>query len=197
MKRIIAIAILLGSLNALSQQDPAPIAGKGRLTIEPGVGISPMPVMDVSLSNIIHLDLGSSWHAVSYSAIRENNLFLRNFNHIRTTNNISVMQSLGMGSSLHTRRATHSLSLMAGLRYDTYHESMVNPEFEQVNVTISSWSPDFGVLYHAKLGRGKYFLSYRVYLPLNPYPFKTTDPTALDGNLGDVSLEAGLGIRLN
>jgi hypothetical protein len=35
-----------------------------------------------------------------------------------------------------------------------------------------------------------------MYLPLYPYPFKTKDVFSLDGNMANISLEFGVGIRL-
>ena len=53
-----------------------------------------------------------------------------------------------------------------------------------------------GVMYNLKLGQKKYFFSYRMYIPLSPYPLKTIDINAVDGNLANISLEMGVGIRL-
>ncbi len=45
-------------------------------------------------------------------------------------------------------------------------------------------------------GKKKYFSSYRMYIPLNPYPLKSTDILAIDGNLANMTLEFGVGTRL-
>jgi len=57
-------------------------------------------------------------------------------------------------------------------------------------------SPDVGLLYDLKVGKKKYFFSYRMFIPLYPYPFKTTDINALDANMANLTIEFGLGIRL-
>ncbi len=169
---------------------------KYQITIEPGIGLSPMPIMDMNLSNVIQVKIVSRFSLVSYTSIKENSLFRRNFNYIRTTNNHSLTQNLGIGTSLYTRRSIHTLSLLAGIRYDTYHESLENPKFEKVDVTVKSLSPDIGMMYNLKLGQKKVFFSYRMYIPLNPYPLRTFDINAIDGNLSNISFEMGLGIRL-
>jgi hypothetical protein len=51
-------------------------------------------------------------------------------------------------------------------------------------------------MYNLKIGKQKYFFSYRMYIPLYPYPFKTYDFTAIDATLAGISLEFGVGVRL-
>lgn len=195
----IFIAILFfGTLNSFAQTDSLTSNNKAnyKITIEPGIGISPMPIMDMTISNVIQIRLTKRFSAISYTSLKENNLFLRNFNYIKTIDNYTITQKLGIGLSFYTKRSIHTLSLIAGIKYDTYHEILDNPKFEKVEVTIESCSPDFGIMYGIKLGRKKYFFSYRMYIPLFPYPIETTDITAVDANLANVSLEFGVGIRL-
>lgn len=196
----IYIAILFGgTINSFAQTDSLSSVKKAKykITVEPGIGISPMPIMDITLSNIVQVKITKRLSAISYTSFNENNLFLRNFNYINTTNNHTITEKLGIGSSFYSKRSIHTLSILAGIKYDTYHESLDNPKFEKVDVTIKSWSPDLGIMYNLKVGRKKYFFSYRMYIPLSPYPLITCDFTANDGNLANVSLEIGLGIRLN
>lgn len=195
----IYIAILfLGTLNSFAQTDSLASVKKAKykITVEPGIGISPMPIMDMTLSNVVQIRITKRLSAISYTSLKENNLFFRNFNYIKSTNNHTLTKELGIGSSFYTKRSIHTLSLLGGIKYDTYHETLDNPKFEKVDVTIKSWSPEAGMMYNLKLGKKKYFFSYRMYIPLFPYPVKTIDNTAVDGNLANVSLEFGLGIRL-
>jgi hypothetical protein len=85
---------------------------------------------------------------------------------------------------------------MAGIKYGAYKETLENPDFETVSASVSSVSPDVGLMYNLKLGKKKYFFSYRMYIPLYPYPFKTSDVNAIDANMANISMEFGLGIRL-
>jgi hypothetical protein len=178
-----------------SQKDS--LSNKRKVSIEPGIGISPMPIVDISLTNVVQWGLTKGLDVISYTSWKENNLFLRNFNYIKGTNNHSLSQKFGVGTSLNTKRSIHTVSILAGLKYTTYTETMNNPKFEKVKVKINSWSPDAGILYNLKLGKKKYFFSYRMYVPLAPYPLISRDISSIDGNLANVSLEAGLGIRLN
>ena len=195
----IFIAILFSGTLSSSAQDSSLPAGKKatyKITVEPGIGISPMPIMDMALSNIVQVRLTGRLSAISYTSIRENNLFLRNFNYIKSTNNYTLTQKLGVGSSFYTKRNIHTLSLLAGITYDTYHETLDNPRFERVDVQVESWRPDMGIMYKLTLGGKKYFFSYRMYIPLFPYPVKTADSTGIEGNMANVSFEIGLGIRI-
>jgi hypothetical protein len=187
------IAICLVSTHPLVA---SPIDGKKSLSIEPGIGISPMPIMDMTFSNIVQYDFTKRLSIISYSSLKENNLFLRNFNYIRSADNHTLSQKIGIGASLFTERSQHTFSFLGGVNYDTYHEFLENPDFEKVDVRIQSWSPDFGFMYNLKLGQKKCFFSFRMYLPLAPYPLLTRDVNAIDSNIGNISIEAGIGFRL-
>lgn len=192
-------ALFLGALIFFSQHELSAQTEENKFTVsvEPGIGISPMPIMDMTLSNIIQVGINKRLSVISYTSIRENNLFLRNFNYIKSTDNHTLTQKLGIGWSVYTKRSNHTFSLLGGIKYDTYHESLNNPKFEKVDVQINALSPDVGLMYNLKFGQKKYFFSYRMYIPLTPYPFKTRDFNAFDGNVNNVSLEFGIGFRLN
>jgi hypothetical protein len=85
---------------------------------------------------------------------------------------------------------------MAGIRYDAYKETLENPDIEKVSASVSSVSPDVGLLYNLKIGKKKYFFSYRMYIPLYPYPLISSYIWSLNDNMVNFSLEFGLGIRL-
>lgn len=168
-----------------------------KLTIEPGIGIKPAPQADLLLSNVVQWNIKKRLSITSHSAISFNSPFERNFNYIQTNYNYSLMQRFGIGTSLYTRKSSHTFSLMGGIKYDAYKETLNNPEFEKVTVALNSSSPDFGLMYNLKIGQKKFFFSYRMYIPLYPYPVKGMDFQSIDGNLANISVELGLGIRLN
>ncbi len=170
---------------------------KNKFTIEPGIGISPMPIVDMSLTNIVQWGIAKRFSVISYTSLKENNLFKRNFNYIKGTNNHTISQSFGVGTTFCSKHADHTFSMLAGIKYTTYTETMSNPQFEKVQVSISEWNPDAGLMYNLKLGRKRFFFSYRMYIPLAPYPMLSRDFSSVDGNIANISLEAGLGIRLN
>ena len=167
-----------------------------QLTIEPGIGIKPYPISDVLISNVLQWNFNRKFSAISYTYYSYNTAFLRSFNYINTDYSYSLSQKFGVGISLYTKHSSHTFSLMAGIKYDAFKETLNNPAFDKVSATILSTSPDLGILYNLKIGKKKYFFSYRMYLPLYPYPFKTGDVNSADENMANISLEFGLGIRL-
>lgn len=174
-----------------SEKFPAP-----KFTIEPGIGINPAPMPDIVLSNLMQWNIKKRLSIVSHTSLNFNGPLKRNFNYITTNYNYSIIQKLGIGTSVYTKRSSHTFSLLAGIRYDGYKETMNNPEFEKVIVKINSLNPDFGLMYNVKVGQKKVFFSYRMYVPLYPYPVKGLDFSSIDGNLANVSLEFGVGFRM-
>jgi hypothetical protein len=167
-----------------------------KLTIEPGIGITLYPMPGLLVSNLLQWNINKRLNIVSYTSYSYNNAFLRDFNFIETNYDYSLGQKFGIGTSRYTKHSSHTLSLMGGIKYDTFKETLNNPEFEKVTVLVKSVSPDVGLMYNLKIGTKKYFFSYRMYIPLYPYPFKSSDINSIDGNLANVSMEFGFGIRL-
>ena len=203
MKRINYISIFFLLLNitaATAQNIPAQTAKSGyhipTLTIEPAIGLNPYSMSNALVSNVAQWNIEKRLSIVSYTMYAYNNAMSRDFNHIRTEYNNSLSQKFGIGTSLYGKRSSHTFSMMAGVKYDTFKETLYNPEFDQVSVSVKSVSPDVGLMYNWKLGRNKYFFSYRMYLPIYPYPIKSFDIWSLDGNLSNITMEFGLGIRL-
>jgi gamma-glutamylcyclotransferase (GGCT)/AIG2-like uncharacterized protein YtfP len=50
--------------------------------------------------------------------------------------------------------------------------------------------------YNLRTGKKKYYFTYRMYIPHSPYPAITIDINSIDGNLANITLEVGVGIRL-
>ena len=203
MKRInyLTAFFLLLILSAATAQNQSSVKliqdeHKTTLTIEPAIGMNPSSLSNVLVSNIVQWDLQKHLSVVSYTSYAYNNAFLREFNHIRTDYNNSFSQKFGIGTSLHGKHSSHSFSLLAGIKYDSFKETLDNPEYEPVSISVNTVSPDLGLMYNWKMGRGKYFFSYRMYLPLAPYPFGSEDVLSLDGNLANITMEFGVGIRL-
>lgn len=203
MKLINYLSILFLLLNfsvAIGQTNSSQTTEKylplRKLTIEPAIGINPMPMSDAVVSNLMQWNVKKHFNVVSRSSVTFNTAFARNFNYVHTDYSYSLSQTIGIGSSFYLKRSSHTFSIVGGVKYDATKETLNNPDFENISVASSTVSPDFGLIYNLKLGKKKYFFSYRMYIPLYPYPFKTSDITAMDGNLANVSLEFGVGIRL-
>jgi hypothetical protein len=197
----ISVAFLVLSLTvSASQKDSTEAAGSGypvsKVTVEPAIGLNPMPSSDVLITNLIQWNIKKRLSIVSHTLYSVNNAFQRNNNYVRTNYNYSLSQKFGIGTSLYLKNSSHTLSILAGIKYDSFKETLENPEFEKFSASLSTSGPDVGLMYGLKIGKKKYFFSYRMYIPLYPYPLKTTDTNSIDGNMANLSMEFGFGIRL-
>ncbi|MBK9985192.1 MAG: hypothetical protein IPP15_23025 [Saprospiraceae bacterium] len=197
----ISIFFLLLNLSAVNAQNASSFKIHGTypvrtLTLEPAIGLNIWTMGDLRVSNVVQWNIKKRLSLISYSAYVYNNSMSRNFNYIRTDYDYTLNQKFGVGTSLYGRHSSHTFSLLAGIKYDAIKETLVNPEFEQVTASVHSVSPDFGLMYNLKKGIGKYFFTYRMVIPLYPYPFKSFDITSVDGNLANIAMEFGVGVRL-
>ncbi|MBK8365246.1 MAG: hypothetical protein IPL24_16715 [Bacteroidetes bacterium] len=167
-----------------------------KLTIEPAIAIKPWPISDLLVSNLVQWNFKKHLSLVSHTSYSYNNAFLRDFNYIKTNYNYSLSQKLGIGASVYSKHSSHTFSLIAGIKYDAFKETMNNPGIRDFSASSSGVSPDMGIMYNLKIGAKKYFFSYRMYLPLTPYPIQTSDIYSIDTNLANFTLEFGIGIRL-
>ena len=201
MKNLIylSVAFLLLTLSAAAQKKSSETANEKFpfriLTIEPAIGIETSEMGDFIVSTLIQWNIKKRLALISYTSYSHNTL-LREFNYITTDYNYSLTQKFGIGTSLYTKHTSHTFSFLAGIRYVAFKETLENPEFETVSASVSSSSPDVGLMYNMKIGQKKCFFSYRMFIPLYPYPIKNTDTWSLDGNMANLSFEFGLGIRL-
>lgn len=167
-----------------------------KLTLEPAIGINPYPTSDLLLTNLTQWNIRKRISIISYSSYSFNNAFHRNFNYIKNEYNFSLSQKFGIGTSLYAKNTSHTFSLIAGIKYSTFKETLNHPDFEKVSVSVNSTNPDLGLVYNLKIGKKKYFFSYRMFIPLYPYPIISTYVDAFDGNMANISIEFGVGIRL-
>jgi len=167
-----------------------------KLTIEPAFGMKFYPMPSPLISNLMQWNIKKRLSIISHSSYTFNHAFLRDFNYIKTNYDYSLNQKFGIGTTFSSTHFSHVFSLMAGIKYNAFKETLDNPEFEKMVVTMSSLSPDYGLMYNLKIGQKKYFFSYRMYIPLYPYPAKSLDFNSVDGNMANFTVEVGVGIRL-
>lgn len=167
-----------------------------QVTFEPAIGLNPWPISDLVISNLSQLNIKKRISVISYTAYSNNSAFLKEFNYIKTNYNFSIGQKFGIGTSIYSKHSSQTLSFLAGIKYNAFKETLENPDFDKVTASVKTVSPDFGLMYNLKKGNKKFFFSYRMFIPLYPYPFKSASINAIDGNLANFSLEFGVGIRL-
>ncbi len=166
------IAVLLSTTAGLAQTDkPAKYVNR-LLTIEPSVGIHTNMETDLLLSALVQWSPKRKLAFASHSSYNINNITARDVESVHTDYNYSLVQRVGVGTTLYGKRSSHSFFLMGGISYTSYQETLVNPALEQVSTSITSLSPDYGLLYSLKKGGKKCFFTFRAYLPLYPWPLK-------------------------
>lgn len=166
------------------------------LTIEPGIGIHTNFGTDFLLTNLIQWNPMGRLSMASHSSFNINNITQRYFNGIKTNYNYSINQKFGIGTSFFTRSRSHTFMFMFGAKYTTYRETLDDERFEKAGTSIQALSPDYGLMYSQKKVGKKYFFTYRVYVPLYPWPAKGSDILYLESNMENIALEAGIGIRI-
>lgn len=167
-----------------------------KVTIEPGIGIHTNFGTDFLITNLIQWNPYKHLSFASHSSFNINNIFQREFNGIKTDHNYSINQKFGIGTTLYSKRSSNTILLMIGARYTDFRETIVNPEFNKTSIAVRSVSPDYGVMYSFKKGVKKYFFSFRMYVPIYPWPVKDFNILYIDGNRNNIALECGLGIKI-
>jgi hypothetical protein len=196
---LLSLRLVACSYTAVAQQESPGHGTHQSFTtwsIEPAVGIHTNFGIDLLLTNLLQWNPTRHLSIASHSSYDINNVSQREFNNIKTEYNYSLNQKFGVGTTFYGKRSRHSVFLMAGAKYTAFREVLDNPLFDKADASISSWSPDYGLMYSLKKGVKKCFFTFRMYLPLYPYPIKGSDINYADGNMNNVSLEFGVGIKL-
>lgn len=167
-----------------------------QVTVEPGIGVHTNFGVDVLLSTLVQWNLYHRLSIATHSSFNINNATQRNFNHVQTDYNYALNQKIGVGTTLYGKKGSHTWLLMGGIKYTSYRETLQNPDFNKVSTSISAFSPDYGLMYSYKRGGKKYFFTYRVYLLLYPWPVKGSDINYIDGNMNNIALEFGIGMKI-
>ena len=167
-----------------------------QLTIEPGVGIHTNFGTDLLITNLVQWNPKKRLAFASHSSYNINNIFLTKFNGVSTEYNYSINQKFGIGTTFYAKRSSNTFLFLAGAKYTTYKETLVDPDKNKVSASINSFSPDYGLMYSLKKGVKKYFFSFRMYIPLYPWPVKDISTSVVDGNMNNISLEFGVGLKI-
>lgn len=167
-----------------------------QLTIAPAIGIHTNFGKDLLMSTLVQWNPKKRLALVSHSSLNINNPFKRDFNGIKTNYDYSINQKFGIGTTFYTKKSSSSFLLMAGVKYSAFKESLTTPDKKAVSSVIESTSPDYGFLYSLTRGVRNTFFSFRLYVPLYPWPLKGSDINHIDGNINNIALELGVGIKI-
>lgn len=200
LKYLFLLICLMSGKSLLAQNEFSSVFNKPtavpELTIEPGIGIHTNFGTDFLITNLIQWNPMGRLSMASHSSFNINNITQRYFNGIKTNYNYSINQKFGIGTSFYTRRRSHTFLFMFGAKYTTYRETLDDERFDKAGTSIQALSPDYGLMYSQKKVGKKYFFTYRVYVPLYPWPAKGSDILYLESNMENIALEAGIGIRI-
>lgn len=164
-----------------------------KLTIEPGVGtrfvslggstIDVQPAVFVQYN--LHPRVSFMLHSTTSFDIKS-----PRFKNIKTDQNFTSSQRIGVGTTLFSRKTANSFFLAGGAKHYRYSASMNNKNLtETVDVEIDKWYADWGILYAFKWGRKRTFFSSRIYLPLSTHE---TGYTLLE----NTTIEFGVGLKI-
>jgi hypothetical protein len=191
-------ALLLSYFSGKSQADSTrtELTMAPKLSVEPGIGIHTNFGTDFLMTTLVQWNPYQRLSLGSHTSFNINNPTQRSFNNVNTEYNYSINQKFGVGTTLYGKKRTHTFMLMVGVKYTSYKETLSSPDVHSASVAIESFSPDYGLMYSFKRGWKKYFFTGRFYLPIYPWPTKDADISASDGNLHNIALELGVGIKL-
>lgn len=193
------VSLLSRTYGFTQEGHPAPANNPStvrRITIEPAIGIHTNFGTDLLLTNLVQWNPRKRLSIAAHSSFNINNTTQRYFNGIKTDYNYSINQKFGIGTTLYAKRWSHSFFLMAGAKYTSYQETLEDERFDKVSTAISAFSPDYGLMYSLKKGWNKYFFTYRMYVPLYPWPIKGANILNIDGNMANIALEFGVGMKI-
>ncbi len=200
IKFIFLVISLLTCGQAFAQKDPSVVTDKHaavrQLTLEPAIGVHTNFGTDLLFTNLIQWNPYKRLSLASHSSFNVNNITQRYFNGIKTDFNYSINQKFGVGTTVYGKKWSHTFLLMIGAKYTTYRETLDDERFEKVSTTISAFSPDYGMMYSGKRGWKKWFFTYRMYIPLYPWPTKGSNILYLDSNMNNIALEFGIGMKI-
>jgi len=161
-----------------------------RLTTEPAIGTrlsTAMGAMDIQLTNLLQYNISRRVGLISHTAVSHTFPNSR-ITDVKQNYSYSIMQKFGIGTSLYSKHNIHTFSFLAGVRYNAYSGTLNNDQLpEHITTKAQSTTSDYGLMYNWKKIRNKYFLSFRLYVPLKD---------GLAGITENATIELGVGIKL-
>jgi hypothetical protein len=186
MKKILLIISLLSiSFWGISQTDRYP---SRKLSIEPALGLrlsAAFGLVDIQLSSLVQYQLNRTFSVASHTAFSFDINSFKAFKNIDVNRSMTVFQKIGIGTSVYTKRSSHTFFLMAGGKYFTYSATMDNSRLEDnVKTRFNTLTFDKGLLYNLKIGRNNSYFSGRIYVPVFDGKWILVENTALELGAG-------------
>ncbi|WP_026461276.1 hypothetical protein [Adhaeribacter aquaticus] len=192
MKKLLTLFIILTTIRIAHCQSKGEVWQDTtcKLTIEPGIGTKLYSLLgsrDIRFTNLIQYNLANSITLVSHSALAFDFPNSR-ITDVEQNHSFTILQKLGIGTAIISKGASHNFLVLGGLKYNSYSGTLVNNHpIEKFTSKTSAFSPDYGIMYNLKKGKGKKFFSGRLYLPLNDGIFNM---------LETANIEIGVGFQL-
>jgi hypothetical protein len=168
MKITVKILFLLAlNIKTMAQTDPYPTR---KWTLEPALGMrlsAAFGLVDIQVSCLTQYTINRRFSAASHTAFSFDLNTFKAFKNIDPKHSFTVFQKFGVGTTLYTKRTSHSFFLLAGGKYFTYSGSIKNPKLEDnVQSKFNTFSFDKGLMYNLKIGKGNRYFSGRIYAPV-------------------------------
>lgn len=190
MSKLFLTIILSAGISLAFAQQSKNSASYSKLTIEPALGTGLYSLMgnpDLQISNLVKYNIRKRISVVSHTAFLYGFVFNRSID-VKQNYRYAILQRFGVGTSFYAKRTVTSFYFLAGIRYDSFSGTLQNEELpEKITTKASSVVPDLGMMYHLKIGKKKYFISSRLYVPVN---------RGVNGMIENITAEIGVGIRI-
>lgn len=184
------IIYLVSLLKEYVQTDPSVLTNQQstvhQLMIEPEIGT------DFLITNLMQWNPKKRLSIASNLSFIINNLTQKYFNHLKTNYNYFINQKLGVVTSFYAKKSIDTYLLMVGATYTSNTETIDSEDCDKEDTSISSLSPDYGLMYHLKKGLKRCFFTYRKYVPF----YKWLAKSALNSNMNNIVLEFDIGVSL-
>lgn len=169
-RKIITITLFICAAYAACSQVKERAFYNHKLTVEPAVGTKFASfaggTLDIQPAVLVQYNLHPRLNFILHTATSLD-IKTSHFKNVKTKNNYTSSQRIGVGTTLYSRKTANSFYLTGGAKHHMYSAKMNNKHLsETVEVDIDKWYADWGLLYAFKWGRKRTFFTTRIYFPL-------------------------------
>jgi len=183
LSRIFIFLLSAFAFQVSAQNQPAPFKSKSFKSLELQVGTGTRYLGSATLNLNFQKNLTKHLSVLSYTYIDQNPFDRNPEKTYLAVKYISLMESVGIGSSVGKKGINAGLYLLGGLRYLRTVEAVKG--FHESSITTKALLPDVGMLFNMKIGKRKFYFATQFY-----YQFTRIDPAIAVKNM-----TVGLGYR--